>query len=43
MKVLYNTTKTMDLETPAPAGVRGTRPRRQAEAQRLADELCGAP
>ena len=41
MKVLYNTTKTMDLVTPAPAGVRGSRPRRQAEAAQLAAKLKG--
>ncbi len=41
MKVLYNTTKTMDLAFAAPAGVRGTRPRRLAEAERLAAKLKG--
>ena len=41
MKVLYNTTKTMTTETPAPAGVRGTRPRRLAEAEQLAALLKG--
>jgi hypothetical protein len=39
--VLYNTTKTMDVATPPPAGVRGTRPRRQAEAEQLAARLKG--
>ena len=41
MKILYSTTKTMDLATPAPAGVRGTRPRRQAEAATLMARLKG--
>ena len=41
MIVLLNTTKTMDLATPAPAGVRGTQPRRLAEAEQLAGRLKG--
>lgn len=41
MKVLYNTTKTMDTSMAPPVGVRGTRPRRQAEAERLAAKLEG--
>ena len=40
MKILLNTTKTMDLVPPAPAGVRGTRPRRQQEAEELAAQLA---
>jgi len=37
--ILLNTTKTMDLVTPAPVGVRGTRPRLQTEAEQLATAL----
>lgn len=41
MKILFSTTKTMDLATPAAAGIRGTKPRRQAEAERLMARLAG--
>jgi cytoplasmic iron level regulating protein YaaA (DUF328/UPF0246 family) len=39
MKILLNTTKIMDLDTPPPAGVRGTRPRQRAEAEQLMQSL----
>lgn len=39
MKILYNTTKTMDCTRRAPRGVRTTRPRFQAEAAALVDQL----